>query len=72
MSRRYSYPSFLIQGSRKNKLAITGDEVPGRQGVKRQEYRDIPGFSTGSRSGCIAIQNVKLILSEPLAVDLAR
>jgi hypothetical protein len=32
------------KGQRKNKLAILGVEVPGRQGAKTQEYLDIPSF----------------------------
>ena len=31
-------------GSRKNKSGILGDEAPGRQGAKTQEYLDIPSF----------------------------
>jgi hypothetical protein len=52
------------KGSRKNKFAILGVEAPGRQGAKTQEYRDIPNFRTGSRTGCIGVQNVMSFLSE--------
>jgi hypothetical protein len=47
-------------------LVILGVEAPGQQGVKPQEYLDIPKFCTGSRTGCIGDQNGKLFLSEPL------
>jgi hypothetical protein len=47
-------------------LVILGVETPGRQGVKPQEYLDIPEFCNGSRAGCIGVQNGKLFLSEPL------
>ena len=49
-----------------HKLVTMGVEAPGRQGVKLQEYLDIPSFRTGSRTGCIGVQNVTLFLSEPL------
>jgi hypothetical protein len=42
-----------------------GVEALGRQGAKTQEYLDIPSFRTGSRTGCIGVQNVTLFLSEP-------
>jgi hypothetical protein len=44
---------------------ILGVETPGRQGVKSQEYLDIPRFCTGNRTGCIDVQNGKLFLSKP-------
>jgi hypothetical protein len=52
-------------GLAKNKLVILGVEAPGRQGVKSLEYLDIPRFCTGSRTGCISVQNGQLFLSEP-------
>jgi len=54
------------EGSWKNKLVILDIETPGRKGVKSHEYLDIPNFCTASRTGCIGVQNVKLVLSEPL------
>jgi hypothetical protein len=45
---------------------ILGVEIPARQGVKSQEYLDIPRFYTGSRTGCIGVQNGQFFLSEPL------
>jgi len=45
---------------------IFGIETPARQGVKSQEYLDIPSFYTGSRTGCIGVQNRQFFLSEPL------
>jgi hypothetical protein len=45
---------------------LLGAEAPGRQGVKSQEYLDISRFCTGSRMGCIGVQNGKLFLSKPL------
>ena len=43
-----------------------GDEAPGRQGANTLECLDIPSFCTGSQTGCIGVQNVKLFLSEPV------
>jgi len=43
-----------------------GDKAPARQGVKTPEHLDIPSFRTGSRTGFIGVQNVKLFLSELL------
>jgi len=54
------------KGSRKNKLAISDVETPGRKGVKSHEYLDIPKFYTGSRAGFIGVQNGKLLMSKPL------
>jgi hypothetical protein len=54
------------KGSRKNKLVISDVETPGRKGVKSHEYLDIPKFYTGSRTGCIGVQNGKLLMSKPL------
>jgi hypothetical protein len=36
---------------------MPGVEAPGRQGTKMQEYLDIPGIRTSSRTGFIAVQN---------------
>jgi hypothetical protein len=44
-----------------------GIEAPGRQGAKTQAYVDMPSFRTGSRTGCIGVQNDTLFLSEPLS-----
>jgi hypothetical protein len=41
-----------------------GVEPLDRQGAKTQEYLYIPSFRTGSRTGCIGVQNVTLFLSE--------
>jgi hypothetical protein len=57
-------------GSRKNNFAILGVETPARQGAKTQEYLDIPGIRTSSRTGFIAVQNRKLFLSEPRAMTV--
>ena len=46
-----------------HKLVTMGVEAPGRQGVKLQEYLDIPSFRTGSRTGWIGVQDVMLFLS---------
>ncbi|MGA8240248.1 MAG: hypothetical protein WB818_06705 [Desulfobacterales bacterium] len=43
-SRSQSRAGKWTWGSRKNKLAILGDEAPDRQGAKTQEYLDIPSF----------------------------
>jgi hypothetical protein len=37
------------KGSRKNKFTILGVEAPVGQGVKTQEYRDIPSFYIAAR-----------------------
>ncbi len=37
-----------------------GVEALGRQGVKLQDYLDIPSFRTGSRTGWIGVQDVTL------------
>jgi hypothetical protein len=49
----------------KNELVILGVEAPDRQGVKSQEYLDIPRFYASSGTGCIGVQNGKLYESEP-------
>jgi hypothetical protein len=41
-----------------------GIDVLGRHGAKAEEHLNIPSFRTGSRMGCIAAQNVTLLLSE--------
>jgi hypothetical protein len=46
-------------------LAILGVEAPGQQGAKKKEYLVISSFRTGSRKGCIGVQNVPLFLSGP-------
>jgi hypothetical protein len=57
----------LPLGSQKNKLIILGIEATGRQGAKTQAYVDIPSLLTGSRTGCIGVQNDTIFFSEPLS-----
>jgi hypothetical protein len=46
------YKSVKVQ--EKNKFAILGVEVPGRQGAKTQEYLDIPSFRNTDRRNASA------------------
>jgi hypothetical protein len=43
-----------------------GVEAPAWQGAKTQEYLDILSFrNAAGQTGCIGVQNVTLLLSEP-------
>ena len=60
----------MTKGSRTNKFAILGVEASGRQGVKAQEYLDIPSIATQS-DGMLRRPKCEVIFERALRPTIA-